>query len=178
MMMKMLDAGGLEPLTDNRRKADEDNPEGYYEYERVKKLTYDKDWLPLAKGKAVKIVSALLKHLPSDYSYKVIFLHRNMDEILASQKQMLVRKGEPTDRVSDEDLARLYKKHLRTVEQWLDKQPNFEILYLKYNEVLQSPIKYSKKINKFLDNTLDYQKMPSIIDSSLYRQRGEPSHSA
>jgi len=171
MIMKMLEAGGLEPLTDNKRTADEDNPKGYYEFERVKKLESDRSWLPYAKGKVVKIISALLKHLPSEYSCKVIFLLRNMDEILASQKQMLTRKGEPTDRVPDKDLAKMYHNHLRRIEKWLDKQPNFEILNINYNEVLKSPVEYSKKINEFLGYKLNDEKMASIVDTNLYRQR-------
>ena len=40
MMMKMLEAGGMQILTDNLRTADENNPKGYYEYERVKITFY------------------------------------------------------------------------------------------------------------------------------------------
>ena len=32
MMMKMLEAGGMQVLTDNIRTPDEDNPKGYYEF--------------------------------------------------------------------------------------------------------------------------------------------------
>jgi len=97
MLMKMLEAGGLEILTDEIRKADTDNPKGYYEFERVKKLETDNIWLPEAKGKVVKIISMLLQHLPLNYVYKIIFIKRDIHEVLASQKQMLVRRGEPTD---------------------------------------------------------------------------------
>ena len=171
MMMKMIAVGGLKPLTDNIRIADDDNPEEYYEFERVKKLKNDKAWLPDAKGKVVKIISMLLKHLPLDYSYKVIFMLRNMDEILASQKQMLIRRKEPTDKVSDKDLAKMYKNHLQTIKTWLDREPNFEVLYVKYNEVLNNPVESCKKVNEFLGNTLDVAKMASIIDKNLYHQR-------
>ena len=171
MMMKMIAVGGLKPLTDNIRIADDDNPKGYYEFERVKKLENDKAWLPDAKGKVVKIISMLLKHLPLDYSYKVIFILRNMDEILASQKQMLIRRKEPTDKVSDKDLAKMYRNHLQTTKTWLDREPNFEVLYVKYNEVLNNPVDSCKKVNEFLGNTLDVAKMASIIDKNLYHQR-------
>src|ERR1041385_2006037 len=93
MMMKMLVAGGLEALTDNIRTADEDNPEGYFEFEMVKKLGDDRSWLADARGKCVKIVSSFLKHLPQDFTYKIIFMRRNIEEVLASQRQMLVRRG-------------------------------------------------------------------------------------
>ena len=63
MMMKMLKAGGITLLTDNIRKADEDNPQGYYEFDKIKKLPHDEDksWIGDAKGKAVKVIAELLK---------------------------------------------------------------------------------------------------------------------
>jgi hypothetical protein len=70
MMMKMLEAGGMEALTDNIRKADIDNPKGYYEFERVKQIKEDQAWLDDAKGRAVKMVSMLLLDLPEGYNYK------------------------------------------------------------------------------------------------------------
>ncbi len=45
MMMKILEAGGLEILTDNQRTADDDNPKGYNEFEKVKDLEIDQSWL-------------------------------------------------------------------------------------------------------------------------------------
>lgn len=139
MMMKMLEAGGIEPLTDNIRTPDNDNPKGYYEFERIKKLEIDKEWLPMAKGKAVKIISMLLQHLPSNYSYKVIFVHRHMEEILASQQQMLINRNKPADDKSQAGMTDLFRKHLYTIESWLAKQPNFDVLYLQYHEVLSNP---------------------------------------
>jgi hypothetical protein len=171
MLMKMLEAGGMEILTDNIRTADEDNPKGYYEFERVKQLEKDKSWLEDAKGKAVKIISALLQHLPADYTYKVIFMRRNMDEILASQKQMLIRRGEPTDRVSDEKMKQMFLKHLEQVEAWLARQPNMDVLYVNYNESLKEPVEHAEKINQFLGTVLDKERMVSAVDKTLHRQR-------
>ena len=122
MMMKMIQAGGIDPMTDNIRRADEDNPKGYFELEKVKELdkTEDKAWLADAQGKVVKIISQLLKDLPPNFTYKVVFMRRKMKEILASQKQMLVRRGEPTDSISDEELANLFNLHVSQVESWLE----------------------------------------------------------
>jgi len=171
MMMKMLEAGGMEILTDKIREADDDNPQGYYEFERVKKLKEDQAWLEDARGKAVKVISALLKDLPPGYDYKVIFMRRKLEEVLASQKQMLVRRGEPTDRVSDERLRQLFQKHLQRVAVWLDEQPNFAVIYVDYNEVLDDPAVHVNRINQFLGNTLDVEKMAGVVDKSLYRRR-------
>jgi argonaute-like protein implicated in RNA metabolism and viral defense len=172
MMMKMLEAGGLPPLTDEIRTADDDNPKGYYEFERVKKMPDgDIAWVEETHGKSVKVISALLEHLPPDYSYRVLFMERKMDEILASQHQMLVRSGKPTDKVSDEKLAEMYSKHLAMIKNWLNKQPNFSVLYLDYNAILADPDKYSTQINQYLGQSLNAEKMAGVIDPNLYRQR-------
>ena len=172
MMMKVLEAGGLPVLTDNIRSADDDNPKGYYEYERVKKMPEgDIAWLADARGKVVKVISALLEYLPQEYSYRVIFMRRNIQEILASQRQMLVRSGKPTDKVSDEKLAKMYQKHLAKVESWLAAQPNVTVLFINYNAILQDPQPYLREVNKFLGNTLSDDKMASMIDPALYRQK-------
>ncbi len=172
MMMKMLAAGGLPILTDNLRQADESNPKGYYEFERVKKLKEnDTEWLAEARGKAVKIISALLEYLPPEHSYKIIFMRREMGEILASQKKMLVHDGKPTDDVSDEKLATIYQKHLAKVESWLAQQPNIEVLYVSYNELLAEPQRNLPTILGFLNLSLDPDLMLQVIDPSLYRQR-------
>jgi hypothetical protein len=172
MMMKILEAGGLPPLTDNLRTADEDNPKGYFEFERVKKMPDgDISWVEDAQGKAVKVISALLEHLPPAYTYRVLFMQRKIDEILASQKQMLVRSGKPTDQVSDEQLAEMYGKHLAKVNAWLDEQTNFSVNYLDYNAMLADPTKYARQVNQFLDNSLNLQEMARVVDPNLYRQR-------
>lgn len=172
MMMKMLAAGGLPPLTDHQRTADEDNPKGYFEFERVKKLPEgDHAWLQDARGKVVKVISALLEHLPGEYNYRVIFMQRKMEEVLASQKQMLVRADKPTDKVSDEDLAAMYARHLASVQTWLAARPNFRVLYVDYNDLLIRPEMHIPQINRFLGGHLDADKMANVVDPSLYRQR-------
>ena len=171
MMMRMLDRGGMGVLVDGIRTADEDNPRGYYEYERVKQIENDTAWLDDAGGKAVKMISGLLQHLPSDRSYKVIFMRREMDEILASQRRMLVRRGEPTDRVQDDQMAALFRKHLATVEAWLDGQPNIQVLYVSYNRILDDPAAQVARVVEFLGAGLDLESMLNVVDPTLYRQR-------
>ena len=171
MMMQMLEAGGLPVLKDDIREPDEDNPKGYYEFERVKQIAQDRAWLDDAKGKAVKMVSALLLQLPNTYTYKVVFMRRKMQEILASQNRMLSRKGEPTNAVGDEKMALLFQKHLDQVTQWIDEQPNLQVLYVNYNEVMAEPLEQLERINQFLGNGLDVEKMMGVVDRTLYRQR-------
>jgi hypothetical protein len=171
MMMAMLEAGGMPVLTDNIRTADEDNPRGYYELERVKQIEHDPSWLEDVKGKAVKMVSALLEHLPQGYTYKVIFMRRKMEEILSSQKQMLIRRGEPADSVPDEKMAEIFRKHLSWVKRWLGGQPNIKVIYVSYNEVLANPAAQARRVNQFLDNALNVESMVNVVDKRLHRQQ-------
>jgi hypothetical protein len=172
MMMKMLEAGGLPVLTDHIRAADADNPKGYYEFERVKLIARDKSWLPEARGKAVKIISELLKHLPPDYHYRVIFMRRQIEETLASQRQMLIRRGERVSSAGDERMAKLFRRHLVWLDSRLKKQANTEVVYVDYGAVIANPAEQAKIINQFLRHRLDVQAMASVVDPSLHRQRG------
>lgn len=180
MMMSMLAAGGVEPLTDSLRAADEDNPRGYLELEKVKSLASDSSWLADAEGKSVKVISSLLKHLPPKHSYKIIFMRRRMKEVLASQKQMLARRGAPVSAFGDERMAESFGRHLKDVEEWLARRENVEVVYVDYNELLENPDSHIRRVNDFLGGGLDTRAMAFAIDKSLYRQRerreacGEP----
>ena len=172
LMMKMLEAGGVSPLTDEIRTADQDNPKGYYEYERVKKLSEgDVGWLPQARGKAVKIIAALLTKLPFGYKYEVIFMRREIKEILASQRQMLIRRGEDPDKVSDKEMQHLFETHLLQVLGWIKQQKNLNFLEISYNGIMKDATPLIGKINKFLGGELDTAAMSAVVDPKLYRQR-------
>ena len=174
MMMKMLEAGGIPPVTDNLRTADEDNPKGYYEFERVKQLTKgDIEWLADAPGKVVKVIAALLPYLPATYRYRVVFMQREMTEVLASQRQMLIRRGEDPNKIPDEIIAKLFEKHLRPVNEWVAQQSNVERLDVNYNEMLKNPAPFITQINAFLGGNLDTAQMAQVVDPSLHRQRKE-----
>ena len=171
MLMKMLAAGGLPPLTDGIRAADADNLGGYYEFERVKQLEKDTTWLESARGKAVKVISQLLDQLPLHKPYKIVFARRKMNEILASQRAMLARRGQPCDQVSDAEMAAAFGQHLSAVQQWLTEHQQMEVLYVNYAAVLRDPLATSHEIKTFLSLPLDVRQMASVVDESLYRQR-------
>jgi hypothetical protein len=171
MMMKMLEAGGVEALTDKLRAADEDNPRGYFEFEKVKKLKEDSAWLDGAVGKSVKVISQLLYDLPAEYHYKVVFMRRKIEEILASQQEMLIRRGQADGGANDKKLYELFERHLGEVEQWLAQRDDFDVFYVSYNDILASPRQTSALINSFLGGQLDEEKMAAAVDQDLYRQR-------
>ncbi len=173
MMMMMLQAGGMPILTDELRGADADNPKGYYEFEPVKQIEHDKSWLVQAEGRAVKMISALLRHLPDDRHYRVIFMQRRMDEILASQRRMLIRRGEDPDVVSDAAIAEASRKHLDQIAAWLAEQSHIDVLYVSYNDVLQNPVQEAERVAQFLGGDVDANIMAQAVDAALYRQRHE-----
>lgn len=175
LMMKMLAAGGLPLLTDGLRVPDEDNPEGYFELEQVKKLNVgEQAWLAAAGGKAVKVISALLKALPGTYTYKVVLMKRRMNEILASQRRMLIRRGEPADAISDERMGALLARHLQQVEDWLAAQPNISLLIVDYNALIADPQDHAAQVNAFLGGGLDAPAMRAAVNPQLYRNRSTP----
>ena len=171
MMMQMLEAGGMEILTDGVRKPDDDNPKGYYELDCVKRLDKETSCLENAPGKAVKIISELVKHMPRKFEYKVIFMLRKMEQILASQKQMLIRRGKPTDTIIDEELAAFFQKSLDNTRNWIKMQPNIDAIYINYNDVLEHPRENAEKTNRFLGGYLKEEEMLRNIDKKLNRQK-------
>src|SRR5512142_1929392 len=171
MMMKMLSEGGLEVLTDSIRAADEDNPNGYFELEVVKQLAEgQKDWLAHADHRIVKVISALLEHLPPEHHYKVLFMERQIPEILASQRKMLARRNE-TSNVSDAEMEAQFREHLQAIKYWLARQPNMEVMYVDYNRMMANPDELCPKIVEFLGLPLDVEKMRSVPNEKLYRNR-------
>lgn len=172
MMMKMLEAGGMQILTDSIRTADQDNPKGYYEFERVKALPDgDFGWLSDARGKAVKVIAALVPHLPNNYTYRIIFMRRSMSEVLASQRKMLINRGEDPDKVNDDMMTTIYEKHLKQIDSWMKNQVRLKYIEINYNEMLVDPLLYIVRVNEFLGGALDVVRMQTVIDPSLYRQR-------
>ena len=170
MMMKMLEAGGIAVITDSQRQADEDNPNGYFELENVKEIKRDHSWLDSSKGEAVKMVSMLLYDLPQDRDYILIFMKRNLDEVIASQKVMLARKGE-TPRADYEEMKQLFSKHLSEIEAWLSERKNFKTLYINYDEAVKQPLETAENIQKFLGRGLNIDNMIKSVDPALYRHR-------
>ncbi|UCF66076.1 MAG: sulfotransferase domain-containing protein [Acidobacteriota bacterium] len=172
MAMRMLEAGGMQLAIDGIRQADEDNPRGYFEHERVKDLDKegDKDWLKQERGRAIKIISFLLPHLPATNNYRVIFMQRDLREVLASQSKMLVNRGEDSG-AEDEQMSSEYEQHLERVAFLLRYRPQFEVLEVKHREVIESPLEQARRMAAFVGHGLDADKMAAAVEQQLYRNR-------
>jgi hypothetical protein len=171
MMMQMLECGGMPVIVDDRRQADDDNPNGYYEFEPVKKTKGDPSWIKGSGGKAVKMVYKLLYDLPKDQSYRVLFMRRKLDEVLASQRTMLERSGAAKDGVSDQQMAKLFLSELSAFQDWLKRQPHIQSIEVDYNRIQREPEAELERVNDFLGGELDVRAMANVVDASLYRNR-------
>lgn len=168
MMMQILEAGGIKPVTDLIRQADQDNQKGYYEHELVKQLEHGNlECLQQSQGHAIKIVSPLLHYLPNNRHYKVLFMNRDLSEVLASQAKMLTNLGSLANQSNDLKLQRLYVTALAKTRQWLMQQKHIDVLYLEYADTVNRPYQQLQLINHFLGVTLNKRPALSVIDKGL-----------
>jgi hypothetical protein len=173
MMMKMLESGGMAIMTDGGRDADIDNPKGYFEYERTKDLEKetDKSYISEGRGKALKVISFLIKDLPDDNDYKVIFMRRDLDEVLASQDKMIQRLGTTDSSADAEAMKEAYRNDIVRARLLCKKRPNFELIEVHYRSSIEDPVETSRKVNAFLGHRLDEKAMREAVEESLYRNR-------
>lgn len=173
MMMRMLEAGGIDPFSDGERVADIDNPEGYYEFERVKDLEKDTDtsWVRQARGQALKVISFLLRHLPDDNAYRVVYMRRHLDEVLQSQDKMLDRLGNAAPGADLAEMKEAYRNDIVAARLFARKQPFMEMIEVQYAEVIADPIRAAREVNAFLGAGLDESAMADAVRGDLYRNR-------
>ncbi len=174
LMMQMLDRGGIPVITDHIRAADTDNPRGYYEFERAKKIKEDASWLREARGKAFKMVSQLLYELPANEKYRIVFMERDFDEMLISQEKMLERLNKPA--APRDQIRRAFLQHLERLREWLSGRRNMEVIYVNYNRLLDRPAEEAARVAAFLGGRADADEMAGTVDPSLYRNRKMPEN--
>jgi len=172
LMMQMLVAGGMTPLSDGERRADEDNPRGYLEWERIKQLPKDPGCIAEAEGKVVKVISQLLLALPAGHEYRVIFMQRPMAEVLASQDQMLRRRGTYKEGADQAAVSAAFEKHLHEVYAWMEGKPYVKSLRVPYHDALHQTKEIALQLEQVLGIRLNIEAMIQQVDESLYRNRG------
>jgi len=173
LMMQMLSAGGMAVVSDGERQADTDNPKGYLEWETIKQLPKNPAVMEQAEGKAVKVISQLILSLPAGHEYRVIFMQRPLPEVMASQDEMLRRRGTFDPSVNNSAMVNAFRDHLFRVNTWLNRQTNLKLLRVSYHDVLSDPKGLSGQIAQFLELPLNVEAMAQQVDSSLYRQRAK-----
>lgn len=169
MVMQMLRAAGVPPFTDGERSADADNPRGYLEAERVKRLAYDASWLPEADGHALKVVAPLLPHLPSGPTYRAVLIERDLEEVLRSQEAMLERAGQTA--AARASLEAAYGRYLEAAHAWLERHAS--TLVLTYRAVVTAPLEAARALHAHLGLEVDPAATAAAVDPSLHRQRAD-----
>jgi hypothetical protein len=175
MLMRMLDEGGMQIMTDSERVADIDNPKGYFEYERVKDLEKetDKSYVREGRGKVLKVISFLIKDLPDDNDYRVIFMRRDLDEVIASQNKMIQRLGTDDSTAAEEAMKEAYRNDIVRTRLLCKKRPNFELIEISYKSTVEDSEATARSVNAFVGGHLDEAAMRAAVDGSLYRNRGK-----
>jgi hypothetical protein len=173
MMMRMLEAGGIAPFTDGERTADIDNPEGYYEFRRVMDLEQepDKSWVRGARGRALKVISFLLRHLPDDNAYRIVYMRRELDEVLVSQDKMLDRLGRAAAGGDMEAMKESYRNDIVAARLFARKAPNMEMIEVQYADAVADPNAAARRVNEFFGGRLDEAAMAAAVKQQLYRNR-------
>ena len=175
MLMKMLESGGMEILSDSERAADIDNPKGYFEYERIKDLEKenDKSYVREGRGKVLKVISFLIKDLPDDNDYSVIFMRRDLDEVLASQNKMIHRLGTTDTTATEAAMKEAYRNDIVRTRLLCRSRPNFELIEIGYKPTIEDPAATARSVNTFVGGHLNEAAMREAVDGSLYRNRGK-----
>lgn len=166
MMMQMLEAAGMDLVFDSERPVDENNPRGYFEFEKVKFLGKENKWLEGIKGKAIKILFHQLQYLPAYLNYKIIFMKREMDKIIISQNKMLKSYGKPVSEENDH-IKSVFNKELEQIKRWLNEQENIDVLYIKYEDVLTSTNDIAKEVARFVNVEPALEKMCKIVNPAF-----------
>ncbi len=171
MMMQMLKAGGLEVVSDNKREGDDDNPQGYLEDERVKRFHLDQQWIGEAEGKVLKVVAPLVMNLPQQFDYKIIFMERDMHEVLTSQQTMLGRHKQVENKTYPVALADAFAKQLEKSKAWLTTQPQISVLFVNYAEVISAPEEQVENVVSFLGLEMQQSSMIASVNAALHRNK-------
>ncbi len=171
LMMQMLAAGGMTAVADQIRTPDVNNPRGYYEWEKIKQLPGNPALIAEAEGKLVKVVSPLLTHLPLGHQYRIVFMRRPLQQIVASQTEMIRRLGNGGPNASSPAIQNALQAHLRSVAAWLALRPHIALQWVDYPDLISNPVGPARQAAAFLERDLDVETMAAQADPALFRIR-------
>ncbi|HEY1583867.1 MAG TPA: sulfotransferase domain-containing protein, partial [Chthoniobacterales bacterium] len=175
LMMQLLEAGGVPPMTDKERVADVDNPRGYFEWEAIKQIAKKPELLDdeAVDGRAIKCISMLLPALPENHQYKVIFMLRPIAEVAASQKAMTVRLGTKGAKLDPQQLERGLRAHREETRRWVTNAEHVDWLEIDYPSLVRNPAPAIKRLVEFIgaERLPNEKAMSAIVDPSLHRRR-------
>ena len=172
LMMQVLRAGGMELMHDGKRAADEDNREGYWEWEEIKSLKKNPRVIEQAAGKVTKIISALLPHLPPKHRYKILFMKRPVGQVVDSQWKMLEHHGQQP-KSEKTHLIATQEKHLAQLLATLRQSPRIDLLEVDFPELVADPLAWIPRIREFLGDALggDLDTLATVVKPELLHHR-------
>jgi hypothetical protein len=91
-----------------------------------------------------------------------------MDEVLRSQQTMLGKKEQNAYPVQ---LADAFAKQLARTKAWFRSQPNVEVLFVNYTDVIVSPAEEAMNVAAFLEQEMNVVAMAEAVKKELYRNR-------
>lgn len=170
LMMQFLDAAGIPILHDALREPDSNNPQGYYEYTPVRRLREDTSWMPQAVGKAVKIVAPLLPFLPNGYTYRIVFMERQLEEVARSQQSMLGRIGKAGGGLDEAEWVTQYGRLLEQVFAHIEAK-GYPLLTIPHRDCVQAPENVAEVLGSFIGTIIEPETLTRVVQPELYRER-------
>ncbi|MBX3169580.1 MAG: sulfotransferase family protein [Candidatus Eremiobacteraeota bacterium] len=156
LLMSMLQAGGLELVSDGGRPADQHNPRGYFEAGTWSEAD--------SGGKAVKLLDRQLEKADLQGPVRVLLLERDLTEVAASQQKML---GQPPD---GRDWPELLSRELHRFKGWLAGR-GWPVWRVEHRRLIHQPQEVARELQTFLGRPLDLKAMAGQVDPALYRNR-------
>jgi hypothetical protein len=135
--------------------ANERNIGGYWEYEPVRHLKEENDWVHHAIGSGFKLFVGSERFLPRNVAYRAIVAMRTRDAILASWRALAPNAPNELD-----------SKNLDELLAWIDDQPNWRRLSVQYEDLLANPEREAQRMSDFLDG-LDCSQAAAIVNPRL-----------
>jgi hypothetical protein len=173
--MQLLQSLGIEPITDEKRKADDFNAAGYFEHEKIKNWTFDDQWLDGQRGRSVKIVAPLLVKAPLPEGPKIILaMRRESQALLQSQRHLMGAESAPLqwdemDRweKAHGEMALLFAMdaHATVIELWFEDLIEAEqhgVVSLRLAEAFAV-------LTKVLKKTVDISSLKGVVKTQLRR---------
>lgn len=166
LMMQLFKAANVDIATDAIRTEDDNNPKGYYELEAVKGIVKNNAFLKDLDGKTIKIVAPLVTFIDLSLEYRVVFMIRDLDEVVQSQEKMVGKDQQD----QKEKFKTMYAMHIEKSRQFLNSH-NIPFIEIQHRELLQNPELSLKRLIDFCGWETPLEELKSVIDHSLYRNR-------
>ena len=115
----------------------------------------------------------LLPRMPLQHNYKVIFMTRPIEEVGASQQQMVNRLGTKRAELDPEQLQRGLTAHREETLRWLRTARHMKFIEIDYPALVRDPQSIVSRLVQFLgaEQLPNETVMAAVVDPSLHHQK-------